>query len=221
MQLDAADRGFSFRFDGPLDMRMGNEGPSAADVVNEAAEEELADIIYLYGEERAARRIARALIAARAEQRIERTSQLADLVRSVVRPSKDRIDPATRTFQALRIYVNDELGDIDRGLAAAERLLVPGGRLAVVSFHSLEDRRVKAFLQARGGAQPRASRHLPESPASPREPSFNLLQRGTVKPSKAEGAANPRARSARLRSAVRTEAPAWPGPVDDADRMAA
>ena len=221
MQLDDAARGFSFRFDAPLDMRMGQDGPTAADVVNHADEEDLADIIYKYGEERASRRVARAIVEARTIEPILRTVQLADLIRRVVRRAKDGIDPATRTFQALRIYVNDELGDIDRGLAAAERLLVPGGRLAVVSFHSLEDRRVKAFLQARGGAQPRASRHLPESPAAPREPSFNLLQRGTVKPSKAEAAANPRARSARLRSAVRTEAPAWPGPVDDADRMAA
>jgi 16S rRNA (cytosine1402-N4)-methyltransferase len=209
MQLDAANRGFSFRFDGPLDMRMGSDGPSAADVVNEADEGELADIIYLYGEERAARRIAKALIAARAEQRIERTSQLADLVRSVVRPAKDRIDPATRTFQALRIYVNDELADIDRGLNAAERILAPGGRLAVVSFHSLEDRRVKAFLQERSGALPRASRHLPETRDAGRAPSFRLLHKGARKPGPAEIAENPRARSARLRAGERSDAPAW------------
>jgi 16S rRNA (cytosine1402-N4)-methyltransferase len=206
MQLDDPARGFSFRFDGALDMRMDQSGPTAADLVNQADEADLADIIHEYGEERAARRIARAITHARAEAPIERTAQLADIVRSAVRRSKDGIDPATRTFQALRIFVNDELADIDRGLDAAERLLVEGGRLAVVSFHSLEDRRVKAFLQARSGRTPRASRHMPMVEDTT-QPTFRLLHTGTQKPTPAETSANPRARSARLRAAVRTDAP--------------
>ena len=216
MQLDQAERGFSFKADGPLDMRMGvgpqatgGEVPSAADVVNALAEDELADIIYLFGEERASRRIAKAIVEARTESPITRTGQLAAVVRRVVRPSKDGIDPATRTFQALRIYVNDELGELDRGLAAAESLLAPGGRLAVVAFHSLEDRKVKEFLRARSGNQPRPSRHQPEGPA-PRKPSFRLLKRGAIKPGSDEINTNPRARSARMRAAERTEAAPWP-----------
>ena len=214
MQIDSPERGFSFRFDGPLDMRMDRGGPTAAEVVNGAPEAELADILYIYGEERASRRIARAIIEARAESPIERTGQLADVVRGVVRRAKDGIDPATRTFQALRIYVNDELADLDRGLVAAERLLAPGGRLAVVAFHSLEDRRVKTFLQSRSGRLPQASRHLPPTRQSALEPTFHLLRRGTVKPSAAESKANPRARSARLRAAERTAVAAWPVPDD-------
>jgi 16S rRNA (cytosine1402-N4)-methyltransferase len=146
-QIDEPARGFSFRQDGPLDMRMGADGPSAADVVNTLDEAALADIIYRYGEERLARRIARAIVDARKAAPITRTLQLAEIVRKVVRRSPDGIDPATRTFQAIRIYVNDEIGELRRGLAAAERLLAPGGRLAVVSFHSLEDREVKTFLK--------------------------------------------------------------------------
>jgi 16S rRNA (cytosine1402-N4)-methyltransferase len=205
-QIDDAARGFSFRADGPLDMRMGDDGPTAADILNEMPEEDLADIIFRYGEERHARRIARAIVAARREAPITRTLQLAEIVRSVVRRANDGIDPATRTFQALRIYVNDELGELTRGLAAAERLLRAGGRLAVVSFHSLEDREVKSFLRARAGSEDRGSRHLPQRTA--RTPSFTLLSRRAVKPSDAECAANPRARSARLRAAERTAAPA-------------
>jgi 16S rRNA (cytosine1402-N4)-methyltransferase len=207
MQIDRAERGFSFQKDGPLDMRMGDQGPTAADLVNGLAETELADILYTYGEERHSRRVARAIVARRQTQPFERTGDLADIVRRHVPRSKDGIDPATRAFQALRIAVNDELGEVGRGLAAAERLLSPGGRLAVVSFHSLEDRVVKQFLGARGGVAARPSRHLPE-PAF-RAPSFRVLAKKPVPPSEAERAANPRARSARLRTAERTTAPAW------------
>jgi len=207
MQIDDPSRGFSFRGDGPLDMRMGDIGMTAADVVNELAEQELADIIYQYGEERASRRVARAIVELRSESPITRTSQLARVVRSAVAKSKDGIDPATRTFQALRIYVNDELGELDRGLQAAERLLGPGGRLAVVSFHSLEDRRVKTFLQERSGLGPRPSRHAPQLAGVEPEPTFRLIKRGTIKPTSSETATNPRARSARLRVAERTDAP--------------
>lgn len=202
-QIDDPARGFSFRADGPLDMRMSAEGRSAADLVNSADEAELAAIIRDYGEERFARRIARAIVAARP---LARTGELAAAIRSVV-PDTGGIDPATRTFQALRIAVNDELDELDRGLAAAERLLEPGGKLAVVAFHSLEDRRVKDFLRSRGGTAPKASRHVPATrgPA----PSFRLLHRKPVAPSAGEIARNPRARSARLRAAERTAAPAW------------
>ncbi len=212
MQIDDPARGFSFRADGPLDMRMGEgAAASAADVVNTMAEGDLADIIYAYGEERASRRIAAAIVRDRAERPFTTTAQLAGLIRRVVKKSKDGIDPATRTFQALRIHVNDELGELSRGLEAAERLLVPGGRLAVVSFHSLEDRKVKEFLLARSGQGPRPSRHLPESGGETPSPSFRLLKRGTVKPGAAEIETNPRARSARLRAAERTRSPSWPG----------
>jgi len=201
-QLDDPARGFSFRADGPLDMRMGRDGRSAADLVNGTDEVELALIIRDYGEERFARRIARAIIAARP---LNRTAELAAAIRSVV-PESGGIDPATRTFQALRIAVNDELDELDRGLAAAERLLEPGGRLAVVAFHSLEDRRVKDFLRRRSADAPRASRHAPATrgPA----PSFRLVTRKPIAPSAEEIARNPRARSARLRAAERTDAPA-------------
>jgi len=211
MQLDVAARGFSFRADGPLDMRMGDNAiETAADVVNTVDEADLARLIREFGEDRAARRIARAVIAARADGPITGTLQLADIVRGAVSRAADGIDPATRTFQALRIHVNDELGELDRGLEAAERVLRPGGRLCVVAFHSLEDRRVKAFLRARSGTGPRPSRHRPEVAAAQPEPSFRLLRRGALKPTAAEVATNPRARSARLRSAERTAAPPWP-----------
>jgi 16S rRNA (cytosine1402-N4)-methyltransferase len=212
MQIDEATRGFSFRADGPLDMRMSGRGPSAADLVNTLSESELADIIYRYGEERRARAIAKAILRRRAEAPITRTNELADLVRGVVgRPRGDQSDPATRTFQALRIAVNDELGELDRGLAAAEALLAPGGRLAIVSFHSLEDRRVKTFIRERTGRNPQGSRYLPESREA-RAPSFARCAGDEATPGEAELEVNPRARSARLRGAERTTAPAW-GPL--------
>ncbi|MFC7334131.1 16S rRNA (cytosine(1402)-N(4))-methyltransferase RsmH [Rhodocista pekingensis] len=208
-QIDDPARGFSFRFDGPLDMRMGSHGPTAADIVNEWDEAEIADIVWRYGEERHSRRVARAIVARRREAPVTRTLELAEIVRAVVPKSKDGIDPATRTFQALRIAVNDELGELERGLAAAERLLAPGGRLAVVTFHSLEDRVAKEFLRSRSAAAPAPSRHLP-APADAPAPTFRLIDRSGVTPTPAELAANPRARSARLRSAERTAAPARP-----------
>jgi len=204
MQLDEAERGFSFRRDGPLDMRMERHGPSAADLVNEAAEAELADIFFHYGEERRARAVARAVIEKRRQGRIETTAQLADLVAGLVRAEPGGLHPATRVFQALRIAVNDELGELARALHAAERVLKPGGRLAVVTFHSLEDRIVKQFIAARSGRRPGASRHLPAAPAA--EPTFRATTKGPTAPSPTETAANPRARSAKLRSAARTEA---------------
>lgn len=217
MQLETAERGFSFRLDGPLDMRMEKTGRSAADIVNTASEQELATIIRRFGEERFAKRVARAIVALRRTGPITRTGALAAAVRGAVRGGHDGIDPATRTFQALRIYVNDELGEIDRGLSAAERLLAPGGRLAVVSFHSLEDRPVKNFLRARSGAGPRPSRHSPagaDVAAPAAAPTFRLLFRRAVRPSAREVEQNPRARSARLRAAERTAAPPWDGAWD-------
>ncbi|HXH43853.1 MAG TPA: 16S rRNA (cytosine(1402)-N(4))-methyltransferase RsmH [Bradyrhizobium sp.] len=205
MQLDQAGRGFSFRLDGPLDMRMAQSGPTAADVVARASEGDLADIIYLLGEERQSRRIARAIVADRQEAPFTTTRALADLVGRVVRSKPGEIHPATRTFQALRIFVNEELEELQTALAAAERVLKPGGRLVVVSFHSLEDRIVKNFLSERsrtGGG----SRHLPEVAQIP--PSFQLLTRRPVVAGEDEVAHNPRARSAKLRAAERTSAPA-------------
>jgi len=209
-QLDAPERGFSFRADGPLDMRMGADGPSAADAVNELDEATLADIIWRLGEERKSRRVAHAIVEARREAPITRTLALAEIVRRAVPRARDGIDPATRTFQALRIHVNDELGELDRAMRAAERLLQPGGHLAVVAFHSLEDRRVKAFLRSRTGSSPRVSRHLPVAREEGRAPTFRLIRTGAIKPGPEEIDANPRARSARLRAAERTAAPAWP-----------
>ncbi|MBV8188515.1 MAG: 16S rRNA (cytosine(1402)-N(4))-methyltransferase RsmH [Alphaproteobacteria bacterium] len=201
MQLDQAGRGFSFRASGPLDMRMERSGRSAADLVNEADEAELADIIWRYGEERRSRRVARAIVAARRHKRIETTAELAEIVRRAAGPQgRDESDPATRTFQALRIAVNDELGELERGLAAAEQVLAPGGRLAVVSFHSLEDRAVKDFVRIRAGRVPAPSRHAP--PRAPeRCATLKDLTRKPIVPSAAEITANPRARSARLRVA--------------------
>ncbi len=202
-QLDEAERGFSFRTDGPLDMRMNPEaGQTAADLVNQAAEAELAHIIFTYGDERFSRRIARAIVTARADAPITRTLALADIVRRIVPRSKDGIDPATRTFQALRIAVNDELGELQAGLLAAEQLLRPGGRLVVVSFHALEDRMVKEFLRARDGRDRSGTRHLPANDIAPAR--FTELTRKPIAPSEREIAANPRARSARLRIAART-----------------
>ena len=211
MQLDEAGRGFSFRFDGPLDMRMGHDGPTAADVIAKASESELADIIYVFGEERHSRRLARAIVAARKEAPIASTRALADIVGRVVRAKPGDIHPATRTFQALRIVVNEELDELRLALAAAERVLKPGGRLVVVSFHSLEDRIVKSFLNERSKAGG-GSRHLPEL-ARP-APSFHLLTRRAITPAEDELSANPRARSAKLRAAERTTAPAHPADAE-------
>jgi 16S rRNA (cytosine1402-N4)-methyltransferase len=203
MQLDEASRGFSFRRDGPLDMRMGSEGPSAADIVACASPQDLAAIIATLGEERHARAVARAITAARETAPINTTGALADIVARIVRGPRD-IHPATRTFQALRMFVNEELSELSAALAAAERVLAPGGRLVVIAFHSLEDRLVKTFLSERGKAT-RGSRHLPEVAVPPS--SFRLLTPRPVTPDAAEVAANPRARSAKLRAAERTGAP--------------
>jgi 16S rRNA (cytosine1402-N4)-methyltransferase len=205
MQLDEAARGFSFRLDGPLDMRMGQAGPTAADVIAKASEAELADIIYLFGEERHSRAVARAIVAARKEKPIITTRALADIVARVVRSKPGDIHPATRTFQGLRIFVNEELDELQTALEAAERLLKPGGRLAVVSFHSLEDRIVKNFFSARARIGS-GSRHLPEVKQA--APSFRLLTRKPVTPGEDEMTANPRARSAKLRAGERLDAPA-------------
>jgi 16S rRNA (cytosine1402-N4)-methyltransferase len=203
MQLDRAERGFSFQADGPLDMRMGRSGMSAADFVNEADEAEIADVLYHLGEERQSRRVARAIVAARP---ITRTSELATVVRRALgHREHDKKDPATRTFQAIRIHVNRELEELEDGLAAAEKALAPGGRLAVVSFHSLEDRIVKRFLKERSGA-PAGSRHLPELKS--RAPSFEAVAK-PVRAGEAELARNPRSRSATLRIARRTAASPW------------
>lgn len=229
MQIDQAERGFSFRQDGPLDMRMDQpgagdgqsaesrkeEGRSAADIVNTAGEAELADIFYHYGEERRSRAVARSIVEARRRAPLTRTSELAALIATVVRKEPNGINPATRSFQGLRIAVNDELGELLRGLAAAERILKPGGRLAVVTFHSLEDRIVKQFMALRSGRKPAASRHMPETDQA--EASFRLVGRCPILPSEVEMRANPRARSAKLRIAERTDA----APQAMADGLAA
>lgn len=207
MQLDEAERGFSFRYDAPLDMRMNREaGQTAADLVNTLDEKELADVIYLYGEERKSRRIAAAIVRARTQDKIERTGQLADIIRGVL-PKTGKIDPATRTFQALRIAVNDELGELSRALEASLHILKPGGRLVVVTFHSLEDRIVKNFLRDYTGGQTGegGSRYLPENKAANQNKpaAFQLLTKKAIEADEAEIALNPRARSARLRAAIR------------------
>jgi 16S rRNA (cytosine1402-N4)-methyltransferase len=222
MQLDEAERGFSFRLGGPLDMRMGHDGPTAADMIARASEADLANIIYIFGEERHSRGVARAIVAARKEAPIATTRALADIVSRVVRSKPGEIHPATRTFQALRIFVNEELDELHLALSAAERVLKPGGRLAVVSFHSLEDRIVKNFLGERAKAGG-GSRHLPE--VAQAAPSFHILTKRPVTPDDGEISANPRARSAKLRAAERTAAPAhiaaalpaWPS-LDDVMR---
>jgi 16S rRNA (cytosine1402-N4)-methyltransferase len=219
MQLDEAERGFSFRLGGPLDMRMGHDGPTAADVVAKASEADLANIFYIFGEERHSRSVARAIVAARKEAPILTTRELADIVGKVVWSKPGEIHPATRTFQGLRIFVNAELDELYLALSAAERILKPGGRLVVVSFHSLEDRIVKNFLGERGKAGG-GSRHLPETAQA--APSFAILTKRPVTPDDAEISANPRARSAKLRAAKRTDAaahaapelPAWPTLAD-------
>ena len=204
MQLDQAERGFSFLRDGPLDMRMGTDGPTAADLLNTAPEAVIADVLYLYGEERASRRIAKAIVAARP---LTRTAQLAEIVSGCLpRPKPGQSHPATRAFQAIRIWVNDEFGQLVAGLAAAERALRPGGRLAVVSFHSLEDRIVKRFMQARSNSAGGGSRYAPEAVRD--EAAFTLPFRRAIGPDDDELAVNPRSRSALLRVGVRTSAPA-------------
>jgi 16S rRNA (cytosine1402-N4)-methyltransferase len=218
MQLDDPARGFSFQADGPLDMRMSPTGPTAADVVNTADEGVLADVLFHLGEERSARGIARRIVARRGDSPFATTRDLADLVVRVLgRESIAGRHAATRTFQALRIYVNDELGELARGLVAAERVLAPGGRLAVVSFHSLEDRLVKRFLKERSQPEAHGSRHLPPQAGHGRRPSFQFVNQAPVSPTQQEIAANRRARSAKLRAVVRTDAPAWGQDFDDLD----
>jgi len=209
MQLDEPERGFSFMKEGPLDMRMGKEGPSASDIVNELSAGELAEIIGKLGDEGRSRAIAKAIVARRAEAPIETTKELSDIVARVLGRKRDEAKhPATRTFQALRLYLNDELDELARGLSAAERLLKAGGRLVVVTFHSLEDRIAKRFFASRSTPAPRGSRHLPESSDAAFAPSFRLLNRHPIEPNQSEIRRNPRARSARLRAAERTAAPA-------------
>jgi 16S rRNA (cytosine1402-N4)-methyltransferase len=216
MQLDDPARGFSFQADGPLDMRMSANGPTAAEALNTAEEGLLADILFHLGEERSARAIARRIIARRREGPIATTRDLADLVVRVLgRESIAGRHAATRTFQALRIYVNDELGELARGLVAAERILAPGGRLAVITFHSLEDRLVKRFLKERAQPEAQGSRHLPPQAGPGRLPSFQFVNQAPVSPTQQEIAANRRARSAKLRAAARSGAPAWEQHFDD------
>ncbi len=206
MQIDQAERGFSFKQDGPLDMRMGSDGPDAAYFVNHSSEEEIANVIYNYGGERMSRRIAKAIVEKRNEEPFTRTGQLASLVRSVVKQGKSKVDPATRTFQAIRIWVNDELGELERALSAAERVLAPGGRLVVVTFHSLEDAIVKRFMKERSPKKEHVSKYAKngEKPLEKHE-TFRILTNKSVLPEKQEVKSNVRARSAKLRAAIRTE----------------
>ena len=209
MQLDQAERGFSFQKDGPLDMRMGADGPTAAYLVNTMDHGPLAELLRNYGEERESGRIATAILRRRAEEPFSRTLDLAAVIEKALGGRRGApVHPATRSFQALRIAVNDELGELEAGLRAAERILRPGGRLAVVTFHSLEDRLVKRFLTERAGKTGSGSRHLPPQAQGP-APTFELIGKGAVEATPEETAANPRSRSARLRAARRTEAPAW------------
>jgi 16S rRNA (cytosine1402-N4)-methyltransferase len=209
MQLDRAERGFSFLRDGPLDMRMSKEGPSAADLVNDLDQKALTRIISIFGEEKRAAQISRAIVVMRSRKLLTRTKDLAQLIEEVVgRHPNDPIHPATRTFQALRIAVNHELDELASALGAAERILRPGGRLVIVSFHSLEDRIVKKFLADRSREHATGSRHVPAEPVEP--PTFHPLRRGLITPSEAEIEENPRARSAKLRAAIRTEAESRP-----------
>ena len=209
MQLDEAERGFSFMRDGPLDMRMSDTGPTAADLVNNLDQVELARILYVYGEEHASRRIASFLVRRREERRFERTLDLAHVIERALGGRKGaKVHPATRSFQGLRIAVNEELAELEAALAAAEVILKPGGRLAVVTFHSLEDRIVKTYLAERAGRTPGGSRHLPQAPAGA-PASFQLIANKAIAPSEAELAVNPRARSSKLRAAIRTVAPIW------------
>lgn len=218
-QLDEADRGFSFMRDGPLDMRMERRGPSAADAVNRLTEEELADIFYLLGEEKQSRRLARAIVQRRRSKAFETTLDLADVVEAAVGGRKGaKTHPATRVFQALRMFVNNEVGELETALDAAERVLKAHGRLVVVTFHSIEDRIVKSFLRARSGDLPGGSRHMPVRAAGP-QPSFEVLQRKAIEPDGQEVSANPRARSAKLRWALRTDASVWTGRGEETMRL--
>lgn len=203
MQLDQAERGFSFSKEGALDMRMAQSGIDASTLVNETSEEELANIIYKYGGERMSRRIARAIVIARTESPITTTTKLAEIIKKAVRVYNDKIDPATRTFQALRIWVNDELGELERSLQASERLLLPEGRLVVVTFHSLEDRIVKQHMAKKSGKKEGVSRHLPD--ISKNDDIIYKQVTKAIKPSKEEVVKNPRSRSAKLRAAIRNE----------------
>lgn len=212
-QLDEAHRGFSFMRDGPLDMRMGRSGPSAADVVNQMEERDLATIIFRLGEEKQSRRIARAIIERRLKSPFTSTLDLADLIEGALGGRRgSRTHPATRSFQAIRMFVNDELGELARALSASEEVLREGGRLVIVTFHSLEDRMVKLFMRERSGLQGGGSRYRPEKQASD-APSFEMPQKKAIEPGEAELSANPRARSSRLRLAIRTSAPPMNLPV--------
>ena len=216
MQLDQAARGFSFLQDGPLDMRMASEGESAADFLNSAPEAKIAQVLKQFGEERQARRIARAVSRARSETPFETTGDLVRVIESVLGSAdRHKLHPATRTFQAIRIYINSELEQLVRGLVAAEKLLRPAGRLVVVAFHSLEDRIVKRFFAQRSGGFGRPSRHQPLDVGDARAPSFKSLSRRAQVASDDEIAANPRARSAKMRAAIRTDAPPWPLVFDE------
>lgn len=207
MQIDEAERGFSFRFNGPLDMRMSRDGDDAQTFINTAHEETIANVIYKYGEERLSRRIAKAIVERRAEKAITTTLELADIVRSVYPKTYHKIDPATRTFQALRIHINDELGELERGLEAAEKILVPGGRLVVVTFHSLEDSIVKDFLKKRSDAKEHVNKYRANEEQS--DASFKLVERKALQATALESKQNPRSRSAKLRVALRTDKPAY------------
>lgn len=207
MQIDQAERGFSFRFDGPLDMRMSASGQDAQTFINTAAEEVIADVIYKYGEERLSRRIAKAIVERRKEKQITTTLDLADIVRSVYPKTYHKIDPATRTFQALRIFINDELGELERGLVAAEKILKSGGRLVVVTFHSLEDSIVKDFFKKRSDAKKAVNKYKADTEET--HSSFKLIERKAIQASKEESKINPRARSAKLRVAQRTDKPVY------------
>lgn len=217
-QIDRPERGFSFRFDGPLDMRMSKQGQNAGEIINNFAEDEIADILWRYGEERASRRIARAIVEARLKNQIDRTIQLAEIIRKTMpRPKPGQIDSATRTFQALRIYINGELDELLGALHACKKLLKPGGILVVVSFHSLEDRIVKQFMAEQSGYLARPSRHRPDI-TKPIQPLFQLASRKPSRPSLTQIADNSRSRSAKLRIATRTDVPAlsYPPPFEGA-----
>ena len=213
MQLDQSARGFSFMRDGPLDMRMSQSGPNARDAVMQLSEDELTTLFQVYGEEKRARRAARQIVEARREGDIATTGQLAEIIETAIGRT-GKIHPATRVFQALRIFINDELGELYRGLCAAEAILKPGGRLVVVTFHSLEDRIAKQYLRERAGETQGGSRYAPAVQDNGPAASFTLPRRSVVKPTREEEAVNPRARSAKLRLAVRTEAPALPRDLD-------